>query len=495
MASRATREQPIGYGLTATLLTIVFAGLMPIFILTTIPYPTDRAIVGDVVIALIIVAFSGTRLAFVIGRGLPTLFAFSFWLFVYVFLAVPAFAQVLASKSPGTTPNINLGYNTESLVIILLGLIAFEVGAFFVSRRPTATTPENKSKSRGARSGPREFSRTRITLLAVGGFTVWVYFVARIGPATFFTSRETMATMRTVVFPDPTLSTIIAASASIPLLVCVHAMARYRRAEVAAGAKKRSYSLMMPMAAFAVMFAINIFSSSRYLFGTMAFSLLVLVGAFATRARIRWTMTLLTGVLLFGFPLFSIFRREATQTNSQLGAGAFVNSGDYDSFAQINNAVNYVSVEGIVWGKQLLGPLVFWVPRSIWPDKPIDTGVFIAQFRGYSFENLSSPFWAEAYLSGGWVGLVIIFVLLGYFLKRADRSTQFNLATAGVSGVAVAILSFYMLILLRGSLLQATSMLAVMVFSIWFVSKRGPVHAGGPKGASGLVRGREFSRT
>lgn len=493
-APRAHRSQPIGYGFTASLLTLVFAGLMPIYLMTTIPYPTDQAVVGDAVLALIILVYSGTRLAFVIGRGLPTLFAFAFWLFVYVFLAVPAFAQVLASRSPGTTPDINLEYNTESLVIILLGLVATEVGALFVSRRTGPTTPGVSSRSRRASPVPREFSRARITLLALGGFAMWVFYVARIGPATFFTSRESMALMRGVVFPEPTLSTIIAASASIPLLVCVHAMARYRRAEVAAGIAKRSFTLMMPMAAFAVVFAINVFSSSRYLFGTMAFSLLVLIGAFATRARIRWTMSILTGVLLFGFPLFSIFRREATQTSSQLGAGAFVNSGDYDSFAQINNAVNYVSVEGILWGKQLLGPLVFWVPRSIWPDKPIDTGVFIAQFRGYRFENLSAPFWAEAYLSGGWAGLVILFVLLGFILKKADRTTQFDLATSGVSGVAVAILSFYLLILLRGSLLQATSMLAVMVFSIWFVSRRGTPEARTTGDRRGLIRAQEFPR-
>ncbi|MCS5735571.1 hypothetical protein [Herbiconiux daphne] len=453
-------QQSLTYGLTSSVLTIVFVALVPLFVYATVPFPTSNAVPGEVVLSLLIVLLCGTRLAFVIGAGRQNLFTFSFWLFAYVFIAVPAFAQILTQKFPGTTPNVALEYNMEALVVVLVGIVAVMVGGLFVRGNAGA----------GLRPPTRVLSKTKITLLAVAGFVAWALYVARIGPGTFFTSRETMAAVRSTVFADPTTSTIVTATAALPLLVCIHAMTRYRRTEKAEGKHKRSFTLMLPAAVIAVLFAINIFTSSRYLFGTMAFSLLVLVGGFATRSRARWSMGALVFVLLAAFPLFSIFRRDATQTNSQLGAGAFINSGDYDSFAQINNAVNYVATDGIIWGKQLLGPLVFWVPRSVWADKPIDTGVLIAQFRGYRFDNLSSPFWAEAFLSGGWVGVVVLFVALGYVLKRADGAARGNLYTAGVAGITIAILSFYLLILLRGSLLQATSTLAVIVVSIWIVS-------------------------
>jgi cobalamin synthase len=48
-----------------------------------------------------------------------------------------------------------------------------------------------------------------------------------------------------------------------------------------------------------------------------------------------------------------------------------------------------------------------------------------------------------------------------------------SLENAGVFGITTAILSFYMLILLRGSLLQATSTLAVILVSILVVSRQG----------------------
>jgi hypothetical protein len=457
-------------GLTATLLVIAFCGLVPLAVFATVPYPTDRAVPLEVGLSLVILLISGVRLAMVIGAGRQTLFTFAFWLFAYAFIAVPAFAQVITRRFPGTTPNIRVEYTAEALGVLLLGLGAAMAGGLAGRRyRSPAARPPATDGTPLAWS----LDRNRIIVLAVVGFVAWAYFVARIGPATFFSSRDEMAAVRSQVFPDPVTSTIVASVASLPLIVCVHAMARYRRAQKAATGTARDFTLMLPAALLAVLFAINVVTSSRYLFGTMAFSLLVLFGGFATRRRARLSMGGLVFVLLAAFPLFAIFRRATTSTTSQLGAAAFVNSGDYDSFAQIINSVNYVADEGVVWGKQLLGPFVFWVPRSVWPDKPIDTGVLLAQFRGYSFENLSAPFWSEAFLSGGWIGVAVLFLVLGFVLKRADSRLDMSLEHAGVFGITTAILSFYMLILLRGSLLQATSTLAVMLVSILVVSRRG----------------------
>ncbi|OUE09001.1 hypothetical protein CMsap09_08660 [Clavibacter michiganensis] len=478
---RVTRTSPgvpgaTAGGLIASLLTITLCGLVPLAVFATVPYPTDGAVPLELALALIILCISGARLAAVIGAGRQALFTYAFWLFAYTFIAVPAFAQVITQRYPGTTPNIAVEYELQALGVVLLGLVAAMFGGLIAKRTrlPAEVAPERMSAYFGW-----SLSRNRIVLLAVVGFAAWAYFVARLGPATFFSSRDEMAAARSLAFPDPATSTIIASVATLPLLVCVHAMTRYRRAQRASTGSARDFTVMLPAALLAVVFAINVVTSSRYLFGTMAFSLLVLFGGFATRGRARASMGTLVFLLLAAFPLFSFFRRATASTASQLGAAAFVNSGDYDSFAQIINSVNYVAVEGVLWGKQLLGPFVFWVPRSAWPDKPIDTGVMLAQFRGYSFDNLSAPFWSEAFLSGGWAGVMVLFLILGYVLKRADSRSSMSLHDAGVFGITTAILSFYMLILLRGSLLQATSTLAVILVSILVVSKGPRRGAGG----------------
>ena len=473
--------------LTATLLIIAFCGFVPLAVFATVPYPTDRAVPLEVAGALLILLISGTRLAIVIGSGRQTLFTFAFWLFAYAFIAVPAFAQMLTRRFPGTTPNIEVEYDLTALGVVLVGLGAAMFGALIARR----VRPHRSDQQMRAAALPRwSLSRNRIVILAVIGFAAWAYFVGRLGPATFFSSRDEMAAARSMAFSDPATSTIVASVATLPLLVCVHAMTRFRRAQPRATGTARDFTLMLPAALLAVLFAINVVTSSRYLFGTMAFSLLVLFGGFATRRRARLSMGALVFLLLAAFPLFSIFRRATASTTSQLGAAAFVNSGDYDSFAQIINSVNYVADEGVLWGTQLLGPFVFWVPRAVWPDKPIDTGVMLAQFRGYNFENLSAPFWSEAFLSGGWAGVVVLFLLLGYVLKRADARSGASLDKAGVFGITTAILSFYMLILLRGSLLQATSTLAVILVSILVVARRDAIK---PTAASGSGTRRPIS--
>jgi hypothetical protein len=462
----------LAFGLISTLLTLTLCGVIPLGVFATVPYSTDGAVPIEVGMSLVALILSGARLSFVIGAGRQSLFTFAFWLFAYVFVTLPTFAQILTRRFPGTTPDIRLEYVPAALAIVIVGLVCAMSGGGLAGRFTSNRLHAHSEQVTESNARGWMLNRTRITLLTAVGFVGWAYYVSRIGLGTFLSSREEMGAARTLAFPDPSTATIISSAATLPLLVCVHAMALYRRSEKRTTGTARSFTLMLPAALLAVVFAINIFTSSRYLFGTMAFSLLVLAGGFTTRTRARLSMSSLVFLLLAAFPLFAIFRRETTSTSSELGAAAFVNSGDYDSFAQIVNSVNYAAVEGFVWGKQLLGPFVFWVPRSLWPDKPIDTGVLIAQFRGYNFENLSAPFWAEAYLSGGWVGVVILFVVLGNVLKSADSSVQRSLENSGVASIAAAILSFYMLILLRGSLLQATSTLAVILISLLLVASR-----------------------
>jgi hypothetical protein len=486
----STSTAPTGglaYGLISTLLTLTLCGVVPLGVFVTVPYPTDGAVPFEVGMSLFALILSGARLSFVIGAGRQSLFTFAFWLFAYVFVTLPTFAQILTRRFPGTTPDIRLDYVPAALAIVIVGLVCAMAGGGLAGRFGRARPEAHAEQAPVANPRGWILDRSRITLLTVVGFVGWVYYVSRIGLATFLSSREEMGAIRTLAFPDPSTATIVSSAATLPLLVCVHAMALYRRSEKRTTGTARSFTLMLPAALLAVVFAINIFTSSRYLFGTMAFSLLVLAGGFATRTRARLSMGSLVFLLLAAFPLFAIFRRETTSTSSELGASAFVNSGDYDSFAQVVNSVNYAAVEGFVWGKQLLGPFVFWVPRTLWPDKPIDTGVLIAQFRGYNFENLSAPFWAEAYLSGGWVGVVVLFLILGYVLKSADGSVHRSLENAGVASITAAILSFYMLILLRGSLLQATSTLAVILISLLVVASRKGAAPDAPPDPTGRV--------
>jgi len=122
--------------------------------------------------------------------------------------------------------------------------------------------------------------------------------------------------------------------------------------------------------------------------------------------------------------------------------------------------------------KQFAGVLLFWVPRTLWTTKPVDTGGYIAAGRGYSFTNLSAPLWIEFYLNGSWLLLAVGMFALGFALHRWDTRLNAELTFHRMPGLIGCILPFYLMILLRGSLLQAAVFLACVVAFSAFVSQR-----------------------
>jgi hypothetical protein len=159
-------------------------------------------------------------------------------------------------------------------------------------------------------------------------------------------------------------------------------------------------------------------------------------------------------------------------------------SPDYDAFGQLANGYLAVERGGIIPGRQLLGVILFAVPRKIWDDKPVDSGILLANVRGYSFTNLSAPLWIEFYLNGGWTLLILGMFGLGWWLHRMDTRIERQFNTAGMPALLSCVLPFYMMILLRGSLLQAASFLSFILLFAAFLRKS----SAGPELLDGIAR-------
>lgn len=76
-------------------------------------------------------------------------------------------------------------------------------------------------------------------------------------------------------------------------------------------------------------------------------------------------------------------------------------AGDYDAYSMLTLTVEHIQHYGITWGMQLLGVLLFWVPRTWWLTKPIGTGAFVSTQLGWQFTNLSAPLPAEGLINLG----------------------------------------------------------------------------------------------
>jgi hypothetical protein len=145
-------------------------------------------------------------------------------------------------------------------------------------------------------------------------------------------------------------------------------------------------------------------------------------------------------------------------------------NGDYDAFQQAAHAVEWVQATGY-HPAQLLGPPLFWLPRAIWPDKPLDTGVVLGVFKGFDFTNLSAPVPAELYVTGGPFAVALGGLLIGWGWTRMDRHLLLY-GPAGFVGLLVPVLAVYQFIVLRGSLLQATGRLVVIMGLLWFATSK-----------------------
>ncbi len=435
-------------------------------------------------VTLLIMVWGGIRLSLLWVRGVPLLFDFFFWIFTYIFMGIAPTVQMRSGETSTTTPGVNASLDMPTALIVLFGVAIYEVSRlwwWFI-------------RGRRARHDMRGAVSTARALILVGiGLLFSFYFISRIGVGPALGSRDAAFAARTAAWPDPPVRAVFYALATYPLLVAIGALVQVRH-DVHNAVWRWALTACMGIGLVTLVTVVNPISSARYTFGTVAFALAVYAGALRTRFRVRMTLLGTIVAFLFIFPIADAFRRSEVRVVRSGFFGEYRANPDYDSFWQIANALSYW-VDGLVEpGRQLMGSLLFWVPRSIWPDKPADTGVVLAQYRGYSFENLSAPIWAEMLVNGGIVAVALGFLVLGPLIAAMDARLRLVFSTNGWWAITGAVLPVYMTILLRGSLLQATGTLVVSIACLIWV-RQAPARTPAPIPQRSLPYSAGSSRT
>lgn len=450
-------------------LAAILAGAIPLLLLLDVP-DVGRSTAWTLTLGVAI--WAGIRLSYAIVRGDAQLFDFFFWLFAYIFMGLAPTVQMRSGLLSTTTPGMNPDLDVPTATIVWVGLICYEVGRLLAVLRERSR--RNALAAHPVAPPPLRpvtgIDRTRTLILLAVGVLFAAYFVQKIGVGTLLSSRDTAFAARQAAWTDPATRSIMYALSIYPLLVGVGAMATLRRG---ATRHRGLYLAIILVAAGLLLIVVNPVSSARYSMGTVWFALLVYAGAMLTRRRRRLVMIGAIAGLIFIFPIADAFRRVTVDVTWDGFFGEYKGSPDYDAFWQIANAYTFVHDGLVVPGQQALGMLFFWVPRAIWPDKPIDTGIMLANYRGYPFSNLSAPLWAESLVNGGIVVVLAVFLVAGFALRRFDTRLIPAFAENGLWAIVGAIFPVYMLILLRGSLLQASGTVAIAVACIVFVSRRG----------------------
>ncbi|UQX12191.1 hypothetical protein [Candidatus Mycobacterium methanotrophicum] len=425
------------------------------------------------------IAISAARFAFLIGKGERRLFEMMFWCFTYTFLGLAPLAQLREDFWPFSVPRIDNTYVAAATLIVLVGCGAFLCGAGFdgvasVRRRRNAERTYDVVKQVFTINYPRAI------VLSVIALAIDTYFLSMLGWTIFLQSRTEVVEGQSDVWGQSSTFAIMRGAAATAPLVAFLALIRFRReaksarmlGENISSRVMGSNTVLLVVVGIVLAVVMNPVSNARYFFGTAMLAVATAFGLFATRQRFRFTACgFLVGMLLI-FPLADAFRVSREATLKSTNPIESLLQGDYDSFAQLMNGYLVGARDGIVPFRQFSGVLLFWVPRTLWTTKPMDTGPYIAEGRGYFFTNLSAPLWIELYLNGSWLLLAVGMFAVGYAVHRWDTRLNAELNFYRMPGLLGCILPFYSMILLRGSLLQAASFLACVLAFAAFVSQR-----------------------
>lgn len=125
---------------------------------------------------------------------------------------------------------------------------------------------------------------------------------------------------------------------------------------------------------------------------------------------------------------------------------------DLDVPQMLANGMAYHERFGGLPFNNILGFIFFFVPRSLWMEKPVGSSYQTMGQLGYDFLNLSYPFFLDFYTSGGPVFFIVAMTFLGWAIARlrsnADSASSYGYFSS--SATTYCLIVGFSPILLRG---------------------------------------------
>ncbi len=404
-----------------------------------------------------ITAFASWRL---FADRLPFSLNKVWWIFSIVFLSVMPTAQVAAHITPWHTGDIRPITMLRANGLILMCLFLFEAARLFATQR-ISPVQKHHLEHPVPTILVRQFSQLTPAILLCCGVAL-VVVLTPLGLIFRSHSEHKLWQYHTIfqlLFDKGLRGTMI--------WVCLAAIVLHRQHRLSKGTL-----WLLLVGIFLLNFPL---SMPRYLTLTIYLGAVLAAGVSLFNKKHSFSLILLS-LLLFVAPLSTVTRYGGDDMGERMKRPDIVFQKaviltDYDAWSSLCRVMQYTEVKGTTQGRQLMGVALFFVPRSVWPNKPIGSGAFLFDELHLGFNNVACTFLAEGYINFGVMGSLIFTILLALIVARYDAwywlqggAAQFRLVRLFYY-VAIGML-FYVL---RGDLMSsfAYTIGFVVVFTFW----------------------------
>ncbi len=334
-------------------------------------------------------------------------------LFFLLFMALPSYIQI----SAGTFPNgarFATSEITASYIILCLAQIAY-IGGNVIASRSRIGNPNSITMAKTiGYSGISIFVIIKVVLVAS------VVLVAAVSPRSLIIHRFDSLGSELDDGMRQQMAAMLRSLALLNAIICI----QVRKGAFDGAARKMPGYLITCVIGILILTHYPPALSRFQLLGAILAISASLVNYFspvtkliASASAVFFLLTIFPTIKALGDGRgIAALRPTYSQTSKYL-----TESFDLDPFSQVTNTYKYMQTNGPRSGENLLGVVLFFIPRGVWQDKPVHSGEVVSTALGYEFTNVSNPLPSEGYIAFSYVGVFVIMYSLGMAVRLLER--------------------------------------------------------------------------
>lgn len=382
---------------------------------------------------------------------------------VYLLMGASALYQVAMGSYPLTHFNTVQPGRAEMVnAVVILWLFFYAAGYYW--RR---VLPRQATEGIVARFLSRNVSlgQTNIALLLcvpVFGYLLWLGLG---GVVTRAGATETLASSDTG--PIYLINKVFARA--LPFIAALAAFLQIRRLGVF---RAGTTTVLAIVVALGIWYADNPLAGARYWTVSVLLGLAAPVVFDRFRSAAPLLACLVVGLAVMpalGEARHSENAKELVDTLTSISVPSPVvylaTSGDVGAYGVIDLTLRWTESHGHTLGQQALAWILFFVPRAIWPSKPISTGALVTGDLGFDFTIISAPIMTEPLIDFGWLGIPPFAFVFGRILHFLDDRYHTGRTKRRVRRIDV----MYPFLLGLVLLMTRGSMMSAVAFSVGFM--------------------------